>query len=494
MSTFKGDRDLMSTATQDRMPSGSAPVPNDRANELIVLEKATGGTLATLSFIDLDILNAAAESARAALGSWSSLPYTERCALLLSLAQCLEARADSLTELIMRETGSIRGKAEYEVAGAIQEIHAAIAIARRPRGEVLNSASPGRYSTSIRQPVGVVAVLTPWNFPLILAIRALAPALALGNVVLLKPSPETPLSGGIEIAEMVELAGFPVGVVQVLVADLEESRALIAHPEVDMVHFTGSTAVGAEIAKTTGALLKRVSLELGGNNALVVLDDVDLEIATSIGAWSTFHYQGQTCISASRHIVHNSIVEQYTAQIAERARNIVVGDTMTDGTNFGPMINTRQRDRAARLLKESVEMGAVIVEGGTYDGLFFRPTVVTGVTPDMPLFAEEVFGPIVPITSFSTIDEAVSLVNDGGYGLANSILTADATRGSEIASRIRSGMVHVNDATCIDEAAAPFGGIGQSGLGGRSGGEANYDEFTERKWLTVNHDRPEYPY
>jgi benzaldehyde dehydrogenase (NAD) len=459
-----------------------------------VLEKATGTVLGSAGLGQARDLDDAVAAARTAQLAWSAQPYTVRAQLMRDVAAQLAARADEFADLIVRETGSIRGKADYEVGGAIDELYAAAALAGRPRGELLVSQDPGRDSVSERVPVGVVAAITPWNFPLILAMRVVAPAIALGNTVILKASPETPLSGGLAIAQLFHAAGAPAGVFQAVCGEQEFSEALTTHPGVDMVHFTGSTAVGSRIASAAGGLLKKVSLELGGNNAIVVLDDADVEQASVIGAWSSFHYQGQTCISAGRHVVHESLLDDYVAKLAERARRITVGDPANPSTGVGPIINERQAARGESLLRRSVEQGATIVEGGTRDGLFFRPTVVTGLTRTMPLWTDEVFAPIVPVMSFRTDDEAVELVNDTAYGLANSILTADEERGHRLARRLRAGMVHLNDATCIDEATAPFGGIGASGLGGRAGGEANLEEFTERRWYSSQHGRPQYPY
>jgi benzaldehyde dehydrogenase (NAD) len=325
-------------------------------------------------------------------------------------------------------------------------------------------------------------------------MRVVAPALALGNAVVLKPSPETPLSGGLVIAEILAEAGLPAGVLNVVTGDQEVGERLVVHPGTAMVHFTGSSAVGARIAEVAGAQLKRVSLELGGNNALVILEDADLDQAAMIGAWSAWHYQGQTCITAGRHLVARELYEPYVAKLAAKAAAIAVGDPARDAVGLGPMINERQRDRAHRFITDSVEQGATVVEGGTYDGLFYRPTVVTDVTTEMPLWTQEIFAPIAPVMPVDSAEEAIRLVNDTKYGLVNAVLTGDADRGLQVAAKLRSGMVHVNDSTCLDEAHVPFGGLGASGLGGRAGGESNLEEFTERRWVSLQRAKSEYPY
>jgi benzaldehyde dehydrogenase (NAD) len=380
------------------------------------------------------------------------------------------------------------------VGGAANELHEAAGLTSRAVGEILPSHSTSRVSIAERVPVGVVGAITPWNFPLILGMRVVAPALALGNAVVLKPSPETPLTGGMVIAEILAEAGLPAGVLNVVTGDQEVGERIVAHPGTSMVHFTGSSAVGSRIAEGAGKLLKRVSLELGGNNALVVLEDADLDQAAMIGAWSAWHYQGQTCITAGRHLVARELYEPYVQALAAKAEAIAVGDPAQDGIGLGPMINERQRDRAHRFLTDSVEQGATVVAGGTYDGLFYRPTVVTGVTTTMPLWEQEIFAPIAPVMPVGSADEAIALVNDTSYGLVNAVLTGDADRGLRVAGKLRSGMVHVNDSTCLDEAHVPFGGLGASGLGGRAGGESNLEEFTERRWVSLQRAKSEYPY
>ena len=325
-------------------------------------------------------------------------------------------------------------------------------------------------------------------------MRVVAPALALGNAVVLKPSPETPISGGIVLAEIFAAAGLPAGLLQVVPGGVDVGEALVAHPGVAMIHFTGSTRTGRKIAEVAGRELKHCSLELGGDNALLVLDDADVDHAAMIGAWSAWHYQGQTCITAGRHIVARPLYDRYVAALAERAKAIAVGDPTDESNGLGPIINETQRDRAQGMLDAAVSAGATVVEGGSADGLFFRPTVVTDVPQDSDLWAEEIFAPVAPVIPFDTEEEAIALVNDTPYGLVNGVVTGDLARGRRIAEQLRSGMVHVNDSTCLDEAHVPFGGLGASGLGGRAGGDANIEEFTETRWISVQHGQVEYPY
>ncbi|TKK91665.1 aldehyde dehydrogenase family protein [Herbidospora galbida] len=452
-------------------------------------DKSTGETLGSVSESTVADVDAAVGRAAAAQPAWAEPPYTERAAALRTAAARLEAKAAEVRDLIVRETGCIPGKADYEIGAAIGELHAAAALAARPVGEVLPSNHAGRFSLAERLPLGVVAAITPWNFPLVLGMRVVAPALALGNTVVLKPSPETPLSGGSLFADL-----FDGDVLQIVQGGPEVGERLVTHPETAMVHFTGSTTVGRAIAAQAGGLLKKVSLELGGNNALVVLDDADLEQAAMIGAWSSFHYQGQTCITAGRHIVQAGIAEAYIAELTRRAAAVKVGDPFTEAVGLGPMINERQFTRAADMLSEAVAAGATVLTGGPGELPFFRPAVVTSVDEGMRLWREEIFAPVAPVLVVADEEEAIRVVNDTEYGLVNSVATADLRRGLSVARRLRGGMVHVNDATPQDEAGVPFGGIGQSGLGGRSGGDDNLEEFTTRRWLTTTDLPVHYPY
>jgi benzaldehyde dehydrogenase (NAD) len=459
-----------------------------------VLDKGSNEELVPAGIASPSDLESAVASARRAQPAWAAEGYDVRAGLLRRVAGLLEGRADEVAELIVRETGSIRGKADYEVGASVNELHEAAGLTSRATAEVVPSHNTGKLSLIQRMPVGVVAAITPWNFPLVLGSRVVAPAIALGNTVVLKPAPATPITGALLIAELFAEADAPPGILNVVSGGDEIGEHLVAHPGIDMVHFTGSAEVGREVAKVAGGQLKRVSLELGGNNALVVLDDADLEEATMIGAWSAFHYQGQTCITAGRHLVARPLYDRYVERLAERAAAIVVGDPATEDVGLGPMISAEQRDRGLEILERSLADGARVVEGGTCDGLFFRPSVVVDVTPQMPVWREEIFAPVAPVVAFDDDDEALELVNDTEYGLVNSVLTGSMERGLAFAERVKSGMVHVNDSTCLDEAHVPFGGVGASGLGGRSGGEANLEEFTERRWIGIQRTAVEYPY
>jgi benzaldehyde dehydrogenase (NAD) len=316
----------------------------------------------------------------------------------------------------------------------------------------------------------------------------------MGNSVILKPDVQSAITGGALIAEIFEEAGLPPGVLHVIPGAAATGDALVRHPKVGMISFTGSTAVGRQIGAICGQTLKKVSLELGGNNVQIVLEDADLDAAASSGAWGSFLHQGQICMQTGRHLVHKSVAKQYAEKLAERAQRLQVGNPFKDQVHLGPLINERQRDRIAGIVKSSVDTGAKVLAGGTYKDLFFQATVLGDVTSDMPVFTEEIFGPVAPITVFENEDHAVELANSSEYGLAAAIHTKSVARGIALASRVRAGMVHINDQTVNNEFHVPFGGMGASGNGGRFGGPANFHEFTQTQWVSAVEKGIQYPF
>jgi benzaldehyde dehydrogenase (NAD) len=280
----------------------------------------------------------------------------------------------------------------------------------------------------------------------------------------------------------------------VLPGDAGPGSALVEDPNVAMVSFTGSTAVGREVGAAAGRTLKRVSLELGGNNALIVLDDADLEIASSAGAWGAFLHQGQVCMTAGRHIVLEAVADEYLDRLAKRAQALPVGDPFTGQVALGPLINQRQRDNVDRIVRDTVAAGAEIRAGGTYDGLFYQPTVLAEVTASMPAFREEIFGPVAPVVVVRDADEAVAVANDTEYGLVAAVQTGSPERGRELAGRLRTGIVHINDQTLNNDAYAPFGGTGASGNGSRFGSQSSWDEFTQWQWVTYREQAHGFPF
>jgi benzaldehyde dehydrogenase (NAD) len=329
----------------------------------------------------------------------------------------------------------------------------------------------------------------------ILAIRAIAPALALGNAVVCKPDPRTAVCGGVVFARIFEEAGLPDGLFHVLPGAADVGAAVVDDPLIRVIAFTGSTRAGKIIAEKAAKRLKRVHLELGGNSALIVLDDVDVEKAASVGAMGSFNHAGQICMATSRHLVAAPIAADYASALAEHANRLPVGDPTRDDVAMGPIIDDRQRDNIHRVVTSSIDEGAHLAAGGTYEGLFYRPTVLTDVPLTAPAYAEEIFGPVAPVVAFSDLDEVVRLATGTEYGLSLGILTRDVMQGLDLAERIPSGLVHINDQTVNDEALIPFGGVGESGTGSRHGGAAaNLEAFTETQWVTVRGDLPAYPF
>ncbi|MEU3776005.1 aldehyde dehydrogenase family protein [Streptomyces sp. NPDC032472] len=458
-----------------------------------VVEPATGRTLATLDLAAPADVAEAAVRARAAQQDWARATHLDRAAVLRRAGDLFTAHAAELREWLVRESGSIPGKADFELHVAAQECYEAAALASRPAGQVLPSEAP-RLSFTRRVPAGVVGVVAPFNAPLILAIRSVAPALALGNAVLLKPDRRTAVCGGLALSAVFAAAGLPGGLLHVLPGGAETGAAVVAEPLVRVVSFTGSTAAGRSVAELGGRHLKRLHLELGGNSALVVLRDADVEAAVAQASWGSFFHQGQICMTAGRHLVHASLYDEYVERLAARAESLAVGDPYRGRVHLGPLIDAAQRDRVRALVEASAEQGAKLVAGGTHEELFYRPTVLAGVDDDTPAYTEEVFGPVAPVRSFATEEEAVALAAAGPYGLSLGIVTRDAARGLELAERIPTGIAHVNDQTVNDEAVAPFGGVGASGTGARFGGEANLEAFTELRWTTLRSTPAGHPF
>jgi benzaldehyde dehydrogenase (NAD) len=432
----------------------------------------------------------AAGAAAAAQPAWAETSYQERAAVLRRAAEVYEQHRAEFGTWTQRETGAHRNKMHHEQNFTVAEILAASALPWQPYGSLVPTVQQERLSMIRRVPVGVVGAITPWNSPSVLGMRVVAPALALGNAVVLKPDPQTPVCGGAMFAAVFKEAGLPEGLLQVVIGDADAGEALVTDPHVNMVSFTGSTEVGRRVGSLAGGLLKKVSLELGGNNPLVVLDDADLAAAASAGAYASFQFQGQVCFATGRHIVHRSVADEYVDLLAQKARRLRAGDPYREDVDLGPIVNERQLKRVDDIVRRSVETGgARIVEGGTYEGLFYRPTVLADVKLDAPAWTEEIFGPVAPVVTFASDDEAVELANSSEYGLAAGVYSRSISRGLAVANRIRAGMLHVNDQTINDEATIPFGGMGLSGNGSRFGGEANLEAFTQWQWVTMR-DRP----
>jgi len=462
--------------------------------DMPVVEPATGQELGRAGSGDPEDIARAAATAAAAQKAWAATSFEERAAVLRRAGDLIGQNAAEIQRWVSRETGAIDGLAAFAVGVAAQECYEAAALAHRPIGEILPTNQP-RLSLLRRSPVGVVGVISPFNVPLILSTRSIAPALAVGNAVVVKPDVRTPLAGGFIQARIFEEAGLPEGLLHIVPGGPATGQALIADPRVRVVSFTGSTAAGRAVGELAARHLKRVHLELGGNSALVILDDADLDLAVSAGAWGSFLHQGQICMTAGRHIVHEKVADAYVSALSEHAEHLPVGDPTTGQVALGPLIDAGQRDKVHGLVTSTVDAGARLAAGGRYDNLFYRPTVLDNVRPDMPAYAQEVFGPVAPVLRFSTMEEAARLAADTGYGLSLGILSRDVMKALALAEQVPTGIVHINDQTVNDEAVAPFGGVGASGTGSRHGGpQANIEAFTETQWVTLRGDLPAYPF
>jgi benzaldehyde dehydrogenase (NAD) len=346
----------------------------------------------------------------------------------------------------------------------------------------------------IAEPYGVIGAITPWNFPLSMASWKCGPALAAGNAVVLKPDPQTPVSGGFLIARLFEAAGLPKGLLQVLPGAADAGEALCRDPNVKMIAFTGSTGAGRKVAEVAGRNLKKVALELGGKNPLIVLEDADLDLAARNAAWGAWLHQGQICMATGLILAHESIAQALIQKLVDKAQALTVGNAAREEAALGPLINQRQLQRVHDIVNDSVRAGARLETGGNYDRLFYQPTVLSGVKPGMRAFEDEVFGPVASVVSFASDEEAIELANRSEYGLSAAVISPSVGRAMAIGERLHCGMLHINDQTVADECINPFGGRGASGNGGSVGGPADWDEYTQWQWVTVKGTAPVYPF
>ncbi|MES1254451.1 MAG: benzaldehyde dehydrogenase [Acidobacteriota bacterium] len=457
-----------------------------------VIEPATGKVLTEVGFADAEDVREAVHAAAAAQPEWAATPADQRAAVMRRAAQFLEAHSEQLRTWIVRETGSIPPKADFELHMAVGILLEAAAIATQPPGVMLPS-GPKRMSFARRVPHGVVGVISPFNAPLILSTRAVAPALALGNAVVLKPDPQTPVTGGFILARLFEAAGLPAGLLHVLPGGAEAGEALVTDPGVSMVSFTGSTAAGRRVGELASKHLKKVTLELGGKNSTIVLDDADLDIAASNVAWGAYLHQGQICMATGTVLVHRSVARDLVERLVQKAKNLPVGDPNAGPCALGPLINGRQVERVEGIVKDAIAKGAVLRAGGSCESLFYKATVLEDVRPGMRILSEEVFGPVVAVVPFDTDEEALAIANSTEYGLSAGVFTQSIERAMAFAAKLRTGIVHINDQTVGDEPQMPFGGVKDSGWG-RFGGTAAVDEFTELRWITVAGEGHPFPF
>ncbi len=447
---------------------------------------------AAASVVDAE---AAVAAASAAFGAWSQMGPNARRTLLCKAAHAIEQRGQEFIASMMDETGATAAWGAFNVRLAAVMLREAAAMTTQISGEVIPSDQPGCLAFSVRQPVGVVLGIAPWNAPVILGARAIALPLACGNTVVLKSSELCPGTQYL-LGTVMREAGFPAGVVNVISSSAQDAplivESLIANPSVRRINFTGSTRVGRIIAQLAAKHLKPVLLELGGKAPMIVLDDADLEEAVRAAAFGAFMNQGQICMSTERVIVHEKVADAFLRRFAEKATSLKCGDPRTDGTQVGSLIGKEAAERVDQLLQDAVSKGARVVAGGSREATIMRPTVLDGAQPNMTIYHEESFGPVASVIRVSNDEEAIRIANDTQYGLTASIFSQNIPRALAIARRVQSGMCHINGATVHDEAQMPFGGVKDSGYG-RFGGRAGIDEFTELRWITINTISPHYP-
>ena len=457
----------------------------------------TGDTVANVPASGREDARRAIEAAAEAFPAWSQTPPEARQLIFLSAAEILETRRDEIVGLLARETGSTFGFAMFQHHFVVGLLRQAAAIPYAPVGQVLPTDTPGRMAMGIRQPVGVVGAIAPWNAALILSARSIAAPLALGNTVVLKPSEWSPIVGGLLWGEIFTEAGLPAGVLNVVTHAPGEAGPigdeLVEHPAVRRINFTGSTETGRRLAEAAGRHLKRVVLELGGMNPLIVLGDADIEYAVNASAFGSYLHQGQICMSVRRIIVERSIAEEFSQRLAEKTHGLKAGDPKEPDTIIGPLINEQALETVRSRVDDAVAKGARVLAGGEADGLVYRATLLADVPENAEFASRETFGPVASIEVVDGPEEAVARANATSYGLSAGIITGDTERGFALAQQLESGIVHVNDQSVGDEPQMPFGGVKDSGYG-RFGGQAVMDEFTELRWITIQSGSHPYPF
>jgi aldehyde dehydrogenase (NAD+) len=455
----------------------------------------TGDVLTEIRLAGARDLDEAYRAARDAQPAWAARPARERAEVIANAARVLAAREDELIGWLQREAGATRGRAAMELALVRAVTERAVEQAHLINSwEGTGSDIPDKENRVYRTAAGVVAVISPWNFPVQLSNRSVAPALALGNAVVLKPAGDTPVTGGLFLAKVYEEAGLPPGLLSVVVGSGGEiGDAIVEHDVPRVISFTGSTPVGEGIAAKAG--LKRLALELGGNGPLLVLDDADLDAAAAGALYGSYLHQGQVCMATNRIIVDAAVHDAFVERFVAGASALRYGDPREDGTQIGPIINRKQLDSVREKVARAVDDGADLLLGGDPvgpTGQVLPPQVLLGDNT-VATAAEEVFGPVATIVRADGEDHAVHLANDTPYGLSSGVYTGDAERGVNVARRVEAGMTHINDTTVNDDAHIAFGGEKASGLG-RFGGDWVVEEFTTHHWISLQHRPRDFQY
>lgn len=471
-----------------------------------VINPGTGKVYATVAAAGAEDVTRAVDAAHAAFEDWAAVdPLTRRTIFLRAADLIEEQHLEHVVDVMAGEVSGTRLWASFNVTLAGAMLREAAAAITAPRGEVLTTQQNGTLSLAVREPVGVVAAFSPWNAPVILGTRAVAAALAAGNTVVLKPSEVAPISAGLLLAEVLRQAGLPDGVLNVITNDPADApqiaETLIADLRVRAVNFTGSTNVGRIIATHAAGHLKPALLELGGKNAIIVLDDANVDHAVNAATFGAFVNSGQICMSGDRILVHQSLAEEFTRKFVAKVEALPTGDPADPATVIGPVVHTDHDQRCglfaaqriATLVNDAVAKGATVLAGGEPNETVHPATVLTGVPHAAELYSAEAFGPVCVVDTFATDDEAVALANDTDYGLSAGVITENGTHGLLMARKLRTGIVHINDQTIADEPQAPFGGVKSSGYG-RFGGRWGIEAFTNTRWITLATQHARYPF
>ncbi|CAG9216425.1 Vanillin dehydrogenase [Paraburkholderia sabiae] len=459
------------------------------------LNPATGKLASHAPAATLADADAAVEAAAAAFPAWSALPPTERRMRLLKAADIMDARTSAFIETGVAETGAMANWYGFNVHLAANMLREAAAMTTQIDGSIVPTDMPGNLALAVRQPCGVVLGIAPWNAPVILGTRAVAMPLACGNTVVLKASEACPAVHWM-IGSVLQEAGLGDGVINVVTNAPDDAPAiverLIAHPAVRRVNFTGSTHVGRIIAMHAAKHLKPALLELGGKAPVLVLDDADLDAAVEAIAFGAFFNQGQICMSTERVIAHRAIADTLVEKLASKARTLVAAEPTAPVAVLGAMVSAQAAQRATSLVQDARDHGATIHAAGPTDGAVMQPTIVDGVRPEMKLYAEESFAPVVTVLRVDSDDEAIRVANDSEFGLSAAVFSRDIARAMQVAKRVESGICHINGPTVHDEAQMPFGGVKSSGYG-RFGSKASIAEFTDLRWITIQTGPRHYP-
>ena len=457
------------------------------------MNPATGAVYARVHQASKDDVEAAIAAAYRAKDAWGSTVPAQREGILLKAAATLDTRVSEFADVLIDEGGATFGKAMFEVGFVANMLRSAAGECRRIFGETIPSDVPGVFSMSVRRPLGVIAGISPFNFPLLLAMKKVCLALAAGNTFVLKPASPTPVIG-LKIAELFEAAGLPKGVLNVIpVKGSTLGDTLVEDPRIRMVTFTGSTEVGKQLAAVAGRHQKKITLEMGGKSPLIILKDADLDYAVDAAAFGIFLHQGQVCMANSRLIVEKEIYGRFCEKLVAKATGLKMGDPHQPDTVIGPLVDAKQCAFIQAQVQDAVAKGGRVLCGGKSEVGFYQPTVVADVTTSMRIFDEESFGPVVCVIKANDAEEALALANKSSFGLSAGLITNDLQKALDLSLRLETGMVHINDCSILDEPHVPFGGVKDSGVG-REGGRYSMEEMTEVKWITVQMGKRQFPF